>query len=131
MDYEKAITLYMKCRREKEIIEAATKLTLAPLNQKLSLLLTYVEMKALQDGLKNVPIEGVGTGYWTTHASAKVANAEAFWAFVKENEAWDLVENRACSSAVKSYIEGNDTPVPGVNFSQVQIFKIRAANEKE
>lgn len=131
MDYNSAVTLYMKCRREKELIEAEMKVQLAPIKEKMDLLLQWVETKARADGLKNVPVEGVGTGYWTTAMSAKVANPGVFWDFVKANNAFDLVENRASSKAVKSYIDGNNAPVPGVNFSQVEVFKIRAAGEKE
>ena len=79
----------------------------------------------------NLPVEGIGTGYWTTILSAKVANPAVFWEFVKENNAYDLVENRASSKAVKSYIDGHNLPVPGVNFSQTEVFKVRAVNEKE
>ena len=90
--------------------------------------LQVMEAKALEDGLKNVPVKGIGTGYFTTILSATVANPSAFKQFVKENDAWDLIENRASSTAVKSYIEGNNAPVPGVSFSQTQVFKIRSAS---
>lgn len=131
MDYHSAMELYMKCRREQELIEGETKTKLAPLKEKMGLLLQWMETKARDEGLKNVPVEGVGTGYWTTIMSAKVANPGVFWDFVKQNQAFDLVETRASSKAVKSYIDGNNVPVPGVSFSQIEVFKVRAANEKE
>lgn len=131
MNYEVAMALYMKCRREKELLEAETAVKLAPVNEKMKLLLQWMEVKAISEGLKNVPVEGIGTGFFTTHLSATVASPDTFWTFVKENEAWDLVETRASSKAVKSYIDGHNAPVPGVNFSQTQVFKIRAASDKK
>lgn len=128
MDYENAMTLFMKCRRDMELIEGECAVKIAPLKEKQQALLQWMEAKAMADGLKNVPVLGVGTGYWATHMSATVANPTEFWDFVKRNQAFDLVETRASSKAVKSYIDGNNAPVPGVNFSQVQVFKIRAAN---
>lgn len=127
MDYEKAMSLYMKCRREMELIEAEAATKVSPLKEKMGLLLQWMETKANMDGLKNVPVEGVGTGYWTNSTSATVADPSVFWGFVKENQLFDLVETRASSKAVKSYIDAYDAPPPGVNFSQVRVFKVRAA----
>ena len=128
MDYANAMSLYMKCRHEQDVLESECKVKTAPLKEKQELLLQWMETKARSEGLKNVPVEGVGTGYWTTHLTAKVANATEFWEFVKANQAFDLVETRASSTAVKSYIDGNNTPVPGVTFGQTQLFRVRAAN---
>lgn len=131
MDYANAMSLYMDCRRQKELIEGEAAVRLAPIKEKMALLLDWMEVKAQSEGLKNVPVAGVGTGYWTTHMSAVVANPGEFWSFVKKNDAFDLVETRASSKAVKSYIDGHNAAVPGVTFGQTQIFKIRAANSKE
>lgn len=131
MDYATAMTLYMKCRREQELIEGECTVKLVPVREKMQALLQWMETKALSEGLKNVPVAGVGTGYWTVHTSATVANPAEFWDFVKKNQAFDLVETRASSKAVKSYMDGHNAPVPGVNFGQTQVFKVRAANTKE
>ena len=131
MDYQRAMELYMRCRREVELEEGAVAKKVAPLKEKMALLAQWMEAKGLQDGLKNIAIAGVGTGYWTTALSASVANPEAFWSFVKENQAFDLVETRAKATAVKSFIEGNNAPVPGVTFAMTKIFKIRAANSSD
>ena len=131
MDYERAMSLYMKERRTVELLEGELAKSVAPHKEKMNLLLQWMETKALADGLKNVPVDGVGTGYWTTHSSAVVANPAEFWNFVKSQQAFDLVETRASSKAVKSYIDGHHAPVPGVSFSQTQIFKVRAASSSD
>ena len=131
MDYETAMTRYMNCRRTVELIEGKASEEAAPYKEKMQALMQWMEAAAHKDGLKNVPVAGVGTGYWTAHMSATVANPTAFWDFVKENQAYDLVETRASSKAVKSFIDGNNAPVPGVNFTQSQVFKIRAASTSD
>jgi hypothetical protein len=128
MDYESLMTRYMQARRKVDLIEGEAATAAAQSKEIMKMCLQVMEAKALDDGLKNVPVKGIGTGYFTTILSATVANPSEFKQFVKENDAWDLIENRASSTAVKSYIEGNNAPVPGVSFSQTQVFKIRSAS---
>jgi hypothetical protein len=45
-------------------------------------------------------------------------------------EARDLIEVRAAKLAVKSYIDAHNEPPPGVNFSSIKVFNLRA-NSKE
>ena len=128
MDYESLMTRYMQARRKVDLIEGEAATAAAQSKEIMKMCLQVMEAKALDDGLKNVPVKGIGTGYFTTILSATVANPSEFKQFVKENDAWDLIENRASSTAVKSYIEGNNAPDPGVSFSQTQVFKIRSAS---
>lgn len=69
-----------------------------------------------------------GTVYVTEHASASVADGQAFFDFVQKNAQWDLIERRANVTAVRAYIdaliEARKTnpnvlpaPPPGVNFN--------------
>jgi len=131
MDYETAMKRYFNAKRAIDLIEAEAAEKAKPEKEKMMLLAKWMEAKALEDGLKNVPVKGVGTGYWAVSTSATVANPEAFWNFVRENQAWDLVENRASSKAVKSFIDAHNAPVPGVNFGQIQVFKIKTASLSE
>jgi len=130
LDYESAMTLYYKSKREVDLAEGECAAKIAPHKAKMKALVEWIEAKALLDGLKNVPVEGLGTGYWTTHLSAKVANQTEFWEHVKSTGNYSLVETRASSISVKDYINSHNAPVPGVSFSQTQVFKIRAANQK-
>lgn len=134
MTPENAMRLYYAERRAVELLEGECAEKCAKSKEKMRLLMQWMEAYTHQQGLKNLPVDGVGTGYFTTSLSATVANPAEFWDFVKKNQAFDLVENRASAKAVKSFIDGNNAPVPGVSFSATQIFKVRAANatsEKE
>lgn len=134
MTPENAMRLYYASKREVELAEGECAAVCAKPKEKMKLLMQWMETYTHQQGLKNLPVDGLGTGYFTTHLSATVANPSEFWDFVKTSNAYDLVETRASSKAVKSYIDGNNAPVPGVSFSQAQVFKVRAASstsEKE
>ena len=130
LDYHKAMTLYFQCRREKELIEGEMASKIKPLNEKMQLLTQWIEEKAEQEGLKNVPVEGLGTGYWTTTNSAKVSNRTAFKEFCEQNDLWDLMEIRAASAQVKDHIDKTNVVPAGVTFSQMRTFRIKAAGDK-
>jgi hypothetical protein len=42
-----------------------------------------------------------------------------------------MVESRASKTGVKSYIEANGAPPPGVNFSSTKVFNMRKAQAKD
>lgn len=131
MTPEQAMQMYYAEKRSVELAEGECAMKCAKPKERMKLLMQWMETYTHQMGLKNLPVEGLGTGYFTTHLSAKVANPSEFRSFVETTNQWDLVELRAASKSIKSYIDGHNTPVPGVSFSQVQVFKVRAANEKE
>ena len=130
MDYNKAMTLYFQCRREVEVIEGELAAKMKPLKEKMVLLTQWIEEKAKLDGLKNVSVDGLGTGYWTTTNSAKVNNRTAFKEFCEKNDLWDLMEIRAASAQIKDHIDRTNTVPAGVSFGQVQVFRIKTAGEK-
>jgi hypothetical protein len=130
MNYEIASERYLAVRSEIEALERAHKETKAKLAERMAALENWFTAKAQEDGLETVKTP-LGTAYWSTHNTATVASREEFFAFCKENDAWDLVESRASKSGVKSYIEGNGVPPPGVNFSSTRVFNFRKATSKE
>lgn len=130
MDYNTAMSRYFECRREIELLQGELAVKIAPLQEKMKLLMQWIEEKAKLDGLKNVGVHGVGTGYWETHTSARVMNRTVFKEFCDKNDQWDLMEIRAASAQIKKYIETTNKVPEGINFGQVQVFKIRSAAEK-
>ncbi len=84
----------------------------------------WFAVKAEKDGLKNVPTLH-GTACWSLRNSATVAEPTVFKEFVIKNELYDLLETRASSVAVKSYIDGHGEVPPGINFSSTKVFSLR------
>lgn len=121
---------YLQVRNQIEAMEREHKAAKAVLTEKLITLESWFTAKASEDGLETVKTPS-GTAYWSTHHTATVASREEFFNFCKEHDAWDMVESRASKTGVKSYIEANGAPPPGVNFSSTRVFNLRKAQSKE
>ena len=57
-----------------------------------------------------------GTAFITTTDFANVADWDAVLSYIKDNEAWDMLERRVSKRAVRGYIEANKTVPSGVNY---------------
>ena len=55
----------------------------------------------------------------------KIADRETFLEYVKENDLFDLLENRINSSALNQFIEDHNDLPPGVTRNSVQIIQVR------
>lgn len=124
MNYEQAADRYLQTKRELEEIEREYKERKAKIKEKMITIENWFTAKAQEDGIQTIKT-AAGTAYWSTHHSATVASREDFFEFCKENNAWDLLEARASKIAVKSYIESEGEPPPGVNFNSVNVFNFR------
>ena len=130
MNYDVAVERYLQVRSEIESREREFKSVKAKLMEKLVAVENWITAMAQEDGLETVKTPH-GTGYWSTHHTATVGSREEFFNFCKEHDAWDMVESRASKTGVKSYIEANGAPPPGVNFSSTRVFNLRKAQNKE
>jgi hypothetical protein len=130
MNYDIAAEKYLQVRKEVDDLERVHKTAKAVLTEKLVALENWMTAKAQEDGLETVKTPH-GTAYWSTHHTATVGSREEFFNFCKEHDAWDMVESRASKTGVKSYIEANGAPPPGVNFSSARVFNLRKAQSKE
>lgn len=66
-----------------------------------------------------------GTVYRTTKRSASIKDGDTFRRFVIENEAFDLVDWRANANAVDDFIQEQQAPPPGVDFSTTYTVGVR------
>ena len=130
MNYDIAAEKYLQVRKEVDDLERVHKTAKAVLTEKLVALENWMTAKAQEDGLETVKTPH-GTAYWSVHHTATVGSREEFFNFCKEHDAWDMVESRASKTGVKSYIEANGAPPPGVNFSSAKVFNMRKAQSKE
>ncbi|CAB5220159.1 hypothetical protein UFOVP232_67 [uncultured Caudovirales phage] len=130
MNYDMAAEKYLQVRNQIEEMERLHKIAKAEQTEKLIALENWMTAKAQEDGLETVKTPH-GTAYWSTHHTATVGSREEFFNFCKEHDAWDMVESRASKTGVKSYIEANGAPPPGVNFSSTRVFNLRKAQSKE
>ncbi len=124
IDINVRINQYVALRDKIAALDKAHKEKLAPFREMLDtlggVLLTH---------LSNIAADSVatpsGTVYRTIKNSATIADGAAFWSFVESQNAWDLIDKKANVTAVKEFIEQNNTPPPGVNFTSVSTVGVR------
>ena len=68
-----------------------------------------------------------GTVYRSPKKSASLADPDAFMRYVIDSEAWDLLDRKANVTAVVDFIEENNMPPPGVDFSTTFLVGVRRA----
>lgn len=67
-----------------------------------------------------------GTAYTTVRARAGIADWDMFLQFVKNNEAFEMIERRVSKTAVEQYKAVHDDELPpGINWSEERVVNIR------
>lgn len=66
-----------------------------------------------------------GTAFVTTQNSCSVANKEEFVSFVREKDAWPLLNVAANKTNVKEYLDAHNELPPGVNWTSMKVIQIR------
>lgn len=80
--------------------------------------------KLNEDGVKSMATDA-GTCFKTTRASTKVMDWSATLAFIKEKEAWDLLEARVSKTTVAAIMAETGQAVPGVVTSLETVVNVR------
>lgn len=124
------VRTYMKLRNQKEQIEAETKDRVAKLKEKMSRLEAWIKEKADADGVTSFKTDH-GTAFLTTTDYANVADWDAVLGFIRDNEAYDMLEKRISKLAVRGYIETNKAVPPGVNYGTKLEVNIRKPGVRE
>ena len=109
------IDTYLKLRRNKEVIEADTKDRLIGIKEKMLKLEAWIQAKSDETGVKSFKTDH-GTAFLSTSDYATVADWDAVMAWVKKNEAWDMLTRGVNKRSVRGYIDDTKTVPDGVNF---------------
>lgn len=67
-----------------------------------------------------------GTPYISLRESFPVADRDTYLDFVRENEAWDMLESRANKTAVQAWKEEHGELPPGLNYRAERTVNIRS-----
>ncbi len=112
---DEVIAAYMKLRSKKEAIEAQVKDEVKTLKNKMEKLEAWIKEQADAQGVTSFKTKH-GTAFLTTTDYANVADWDAVLDFIRDNEAFDMLEKRISKIAVRGYIEQNKAVPPGVNY---------------
>lgn len=123
---DRAIGKFVELRDRIAAIKKEQAKALAPFN----VALATVEAWLLED-LNSAKVDsmraGTGTVFKTVRTSASVSSWEDALNFIREREAWELLEARVSKTAVEAIIEETKQPVPGVKTSREYVLNVRRA----
>lgn len=123
------IRTYMKLRDQKAAIEGEVKERIADLKGKMEKLEAYLKTQMDAQGLTSFKSD-YGTAFLTTTDYANVADWDAVLTFVRDNEAYDMLEKRVSKIAVRGYIESNKAVPPGITYGTKLEVNIRKPGAK-
>jgi hypothetical protein len=115
INVDDVIATYMKLRNQKEAIEAEVKDQVVGIKAKMEKLETWIKEQADAQGVTSFKTKH-GTAFLTTTDYANVADWDAVLDFIRENEAYDMLEKRISKIAVRGYIDLNKAVPAGVNY---------------
>ena len=111
----KVIDTYLNLRSDKEDIEAKAKEKVSKIKEQMAKLEAYIKDQADEQGVDSFKTKS-GTAFLTTTDFAQVADWDATLEFIKDNEAFDLLEKRVSKRAVRGYIEEQKEVPAGINY---------------
>ena len=126
---DSAIGAYMVLRRKKEAIEAKVKDDISEIKAKMEKLEAWIKQQADTLGVTSFKTPH-GTAFLTTTDYANVADWDAVLTYIRENEAYDMLEKRISKMAVRGYIDENKSVPPGVNYGTKLEINIRKPTTK-
>jgi hypothetical protein len=118
------IKKYMKLRSQKDAVEAEIKERVDTIKADMAKLEAWLKAKLDADGLTSFKTE-YGTAFLTTTDFANVEDWDAVLRFIREEEAFDMLEKRVSKTAVRGYIEANKEVPPGVKYGTKLDINIR------
>jgi hypothetical protein len=125
-DINKRVDQYVKLRDHIKALKDANKKALAPFEETLEQL-NSVLLAHLSSLNVDSAATGAGTVYRTDKKAAGLADKAAFWNYVLNNKAFDLLDYKANVTAVEDFIANNKAPPPGVNYSVTHVVGVRRA----
>jgi uncharacterized protein YydD (DUF2326 family) len=115
MKVDDVIAAYMRLRDKKESMEAAVKEQTKELKEKMEKLEAWIKEQADVQGVTSFKTKH-GTAFLTTTDYANVADWDAVLNYIRENDAYDMLEKRVSKVAVRGYIDANKSVPAGVNY---------------
>lgn len=125
MDFSKAVKAYTNLRAARADVRKdfdARDGELKAAQEKIEMyLLNYLN----ENGMASVKTDN-GTFYRQEEIKPSCQDWSAFYAWIKENDAFDALEKRVTKTFVKSYMDDNDgTPPPGVSVYRENVVRVR------
>jgi hypothetical protein len=127
MTADTMIDKYVRLRDKVKEIKARHTEELAPYGDAMNVLEGWMLEAMNQAGLKSMKSVH-GTAYKSLRTSTKVVDWTEALRYIRENEAWDLLEARVSKSAAAVVVEETGAPIPGVETTSEITVNVRRAS---
>jgi hypothetical protein len=124
MKLDELVQAYIDLRNKKSQLKAQYEAKVAKYERTQDLIEASMLQKFEQMGVDSVKTP-MGTAYAQTRASASVGDWDTFIGFVKEHDAYEMIERRVSKAAIEQYKAVHADLPPGVNFSETRVINFR------
>jgi hypothetical protein len=124
MKMDDLVKTYIQVREKKSQLKAKYDLDKAKYDELQNKIEALLLIKFGEIGVDSVKTDQ-GTAYTATHTSASIADWDTFFGFVKEHQAYELIERRVSKAAVEQYKSANEDLPPGINYSETRVVNFR------
>jgi len=126
VDLGKRVAQYVALRDKIREMNKAHEEAIKPYEDALFQLNSVLLQHLTAQNVESVKTE-FGTVYKSRRYSASIQDVEAFWDYVVQNQAWELVDKRANANACADHATQTGNPPPGLNFSSIYTAGVRRA----
>ena len=120
---ERAIGAYIALRDQVEKINREAKKQTAELKEKMRVVQEFVEKEATRQGVDSFSVRGVGTAFWSTRTVAKITDWDQALAWIRENEAWEMLQKRVSTDPVREYEKEEHALPSGITLESFREMK--------
>lgn len=122
---DEQVKTYLKLRELKAQMEKGHKERIGKVTEKMARLEAGF-LKFFEETGQESARTRYGTPYTVLRESVTVSSRDDFLDFVRENEAWDMLENRASKTAVLEYKNEHEELPPGLNYRAERIVNVKS-----
>lgn len=123
------VRTYVALRAEKERINNEAKETIKTIDDQMKKLEAWLQNKMNDDGVNSFATDS-GTAYKSTVEQASVTDMDAFLDYVRNNDAYHLLEKRVSKTGVRALLDEGQPLPDGVNWYTSAAIHIRKPNER-
>lgn len=123
MKLDEAVAKFIQLRDERDALKKRHSAELEGITAKMERIETAIMRLFQKTGQKSAKTTA-GTPYLQTRVSASVADRDAFLKFVRENDAYEFLENRVNKTAVQQFMEEREEVPPGVKVTTMQVLNV-------
>jgi hypothetical protein len=128
---EQIVSAYIKLRHRKEAVETEAKEKVRVIKAKMDKLESWLMEQANAQNVTSFKTKS-GTAFVTTTDFASVADWDAVLGYIKDNNAFDMLERRVSKTAVRGYIETTGLVPSGVNYgTKIEINVRKPSNNND